>query len=243
MLIVSMVAISARGPLLQRVIDSILSQTRVPDLVLVHYSSEPWHLDAGWSEPPAIRTHPLVELHLVPNLGSCRKYIFTLQRFRSSDCYIILVDDDRLWNPFVFERLVAFVSANDAVAVTRGWSKYRLVHNDRGEFILHDIPVRASVITQPTSVSVAASGWAMCLKPNYVCPKIFLPRLQRRYELSISDEVALSASIRRSKCVIPMSGEIYEDLITDRHLWLSRAATTAKLKQIPLLVDSVEHLQ
>ena len=120
MIVASLAAMKARQETLVKVLESILAQSRPPDRIVVHYSEEPWHLDAGWPEPPRVPAHTSIELRKVPNIGSMRKYIFTAREEREANSTIILLDDDRVWHPSVFERLVAFVHETDDVATTRG---------------------------------------------------------------------------------------------------------------------------
>src|SRR5262245_31022276 len=126
MLIASMAAISGRQETLQRVVDSILTQTTPPHKLFIYYSFEPWHLDRGWNRVPSLKRHPSIEFVRVPNVGSCRKYLYSISAFRDIDATIILLDDDRIWHSSVFDRLVGFSLTSDCVATTRGWTRYRL---------------------------------------------------------------------------------------------------------------------
>ncbi|MES3001418.1 MAG: glycosyltransferase, partial [Pseudomonadota bacterium] len=115
MLIASLAAMRAREATLQEVLRSLLAQTRPPDRIVVHYSEEPWHLDAGWAQPPRVPEHPCIELCKVANVGSMRKYLFTANAYRDANATIVLVDDDRVWHPAVFDRLVDFVHKTNCV--------------------------------------------------------------------------------------------------------------------------------
>src|SRR5207245_758175 len=109
---------------------NIESQTVLPEKVIIFYSLEPWHLDNGWKEVPQINSFLKVELRCVPNVGSCRKYIFTLQEYINQEKQILLIDDDRIWREDVFERLLnAMYSDKLGLVTTRGWTNYRIVKN------------------------------------------------------------------------------------------------------------------
>jgi len=235
MLIASMVAISGRQEGLQKVVDSILNQTVPPHKLFIYYSSEPWHLDEGWGAAPPLRWHPSIELVRVPNVGSARKYLYSISSFREINATIILLDDDRVWHSTVFERLLRFSVASDCVATTRGWNRYRLIENANGVPIFHDLPINGSQVMQPTRVSIANSGWATCFQTCHVSPELFSDQLQSRCELKYSDEIILSSLLSRPKYVVPMPNGFYADLRSSIHQWRSPVTTFAKLKQIRLL--------
>ena len=106
-------------------------------------------MDNGWTDAPKLNSHPSIDLVRVPNVGSCRKFLFTLDRFRDAGSFIILIDDDRAWRREVFRHLVEFVNERDSVAVTRGWSQYTLSRGQDGLEILRDKPIRSNVVLQP----------------------------------------------------------------------------------------------
>lgn len=234
-MIASMAAISGRQESLQMVVDSVLAQTVPPHKLIIYYSIEPWHLDLGWKQAPPLRRHSAIEIVRVPNVGSSRKYIFSISAFKAMNATIILLDDDRLWQSTVFERLLQFLYTSDCVATTRGWSRYKLIPNTDGSPILHDLPITGSQVFRPTQVSVANSGWATCFQTSHVSDDIFSEELQKRYELRYSDEIILSSMLTRPKYVVPMPDRFYEDLPTPIRLWRAPATTAAKLKQLDLL--------
>src|SRR5262245_28835749 len=167
MLMASMAVISGRQESLQTVVDSVLTQTAPPHKLLIYYSVEPWHLDRGWSQAPSLKRHPAIELVRVPNVGSSRKYLYSILAFKETDATIILLDDDRIWHSTVFERLLRFSLISDCVATTRGWIRYRLVENADRIPIFHDLPINGSQVLHPTQVSVANSGWATCFQISH----------------------------------------------------------------------------
>jgi hypothetical protein len=230
-----MAAISGRQESLQKVVDSVLSQSVPPHKLIIYYSIKPWHLDAGWKQAPLLRPHPSLEIVRVPNLGSFRKYIFSIAAFKKMNATIILLDDDRIWHSGVFERLLRFSLESDCIATTRGWSRYKLIENADGRPIFHDLPINGSQVRRPTQISVANSGWATCFRTSHVAEEIFSEELQKRCDLRYSDEIVLSAMLTRSKYVVPMPVEFYADLRSPSHQWQAPNTTAAKLKQIRLL--------
>lgn len=232
MIVASLAAMKARQETLVKVLESILAQSRPPDRIDVHYSEEPWHLDAGWPEPPRVPHHASIELRKVPNIGSMRKYIFTAREERRANSTIILLDDDRVWHPSVFQRLVSFVHDTDDVATTRGWSRYGLTPNRAGEPILRARAIGGEAVKVPTEVSVPNSGWATCFRAGHVDEQLFDAAMHEALDMRYSDEIALAAMLRRRKHVLPMPAGYCADLRTDVHQWLSARSTQAKLKQL-----------
>jgi hypothetical protein len=235
MLIVSIAVISGRQEGLQRVVDSVLAQTVRPHKLFIYYSLEAWHLDGGWSRAPYLGKHPSIEIVRVPNIGSSRKYLYSISTFKEVNATIILLDDDRIWHATVFERLLRFSMMSDCVATTRGWTRYKLIENADGIPIFHDLPINGSQVLHPTQVSVANSGWATCFRTSHVLPELFSDRLQSRCELKYSDEIVLSSMLSRPKYVVPMPRNFYTDLHSSIHQWRSPVTTAAKLTQLRLL--------
>jgi len=233
MIVASLVAIAPRAGNLVQVVQSLRAQTLRPDRIIVHYSEEPWHLDPGWPVPPQLGALG-VELKKVPNLGSCRKYMFAARELRNTDSILILVDDDRVWHPGVFERLVKFVRAEDCVASTRGWSEYRLVPNEQGRVILHDRPMSGADTQVPRQVQVPNSGWATCFRPGHVSEAIFDPAIAGAAHMRYTDEIMLSAMLERPKYVLPMPADFHTTLPSTVHQWRSAETTSAKLEQLAL---------
>lgn len=235
MLVASLTTISSRQGFLQSVMDSLACQTLKPDKVLIYYSTEAWYLDEGLENEPVINTSLDVEIHKVPNIGSCRKYLFTLERYRGTDTHIILLDDDRSLGNYVFESLLDFATKSDCVATTRGWSKYNLIKNRKGEVVLDNLAVEASQVNMPQEVMIANSGWATLFKASDVDNRLFDKQLQNEYMLKYSDEVFLSAMLLKKKYVVPLSDGYRFDVANQNCLWLSPKTTEAKLKQLELI--------
>lgn len=233
-LVVSLVAIGSRAKNLPVVVDSLLSQTRRPDKILVYYSAEAWHLDPGWRSAPSLPDSEVVELRCVENLGSCRKYLFAAKELSVSDSMLILVDDDRTWANYVFERLVDFANANDCAATTRGWSDYRLIPDVDGNPILHDQGVKASKIACPVAVEVANSGWATCFRPKHVRAELFDRDFVQLAQMNYSDEIILSSMMETPKYVVPMPKGFYADLSNPAPQWKAPRSTAAKIAQLRL---------
>jgi hypothetical protein len=235
MLVASLTTISSRQGFLQSVIDSIACQTVKPDKVLIYYSTEAWYLDEGWKTGPIINTSLDVELHKVPNIGSCRKYLFTLERYRGTNTQIVLLDDDRVWSDYVFEALLDCATKHNSVVTTRGWSRYNLIKNRKGEEILNNLAIEANEIQQPQEVVIANSGWATLFSACDVNDRLFDAQLRNEYMLMYSDEVFLSAMLQKKKYVVPLPDGFYFDVNNQNCQWLSPKTAEAKLKQLELV--------
>lgn len=233
MLIASMATISSRQSTLQRVIDSVSQQTRRPDLLLLYYSRTRWHLDDGLCTAPRVRADFPVKLCEVPNVGSARKYLSTLASHAGNDVHVVLVDDDRIWAPYVFDRLLSYAVSSGQLATTRGWTQSDDV-NGTGEPVPRNVTV-ASSLSRARAVTVASSGWATLFHVRHVDNQLFDRRLHRAYSLRYSDEIFLSAMLRCRKLVVPLSKDFCETIKTERELWSHPKTISAKLKQFELI--------
>jgi hypothetical protein len=233
--VLSMVVSAHREHLLSRVIHSIESQTLLPGKMLVYYSRESWHLDPGWKEPPRIHTSVPMELREVENMGSCRKYLFTLQEYRNRGNPILLIDDDIIWRNDVFATLAKAFANRGGVITTRGWSKFLCVRNNRGDEIIKTIGVSADEIGCPIEVDIANSGWCTLIDSSCVMDGLFDQGLHARYDVRFSDEVFLSAMCSAPKFVVPISGRFWTPLDPDLPQWKNAVSSNAKLKQLELI--------
>jgi len=233
--VLSMAVSAHREHLLAQVIRSIESQTLLPRKVLIYYSKESWHLDPGWKEPPRVVSSLPLELREVRNIGSCRKYLFTLREYRRCGTPVLLIDDDIVWRDDVFATLAkAFVELGGLVT-TRGWSEFRRVRNHHGDEIIDNIAVVAHEIDVPVDVDIANSGWCTLLDPGFVSDGLFEQRLHARYGVRFSDEVFLSAMCAAPKFVVPIAGRFHTRLDSDFPQWKNATSSNAKLKQLELI--------
>jgi hypothetical protein len=233
MLIASMATISSRQVTLQRVIDSVSQQTRRPDLLLLYYSRTRWHLDDGWRTAPRVHADFPVKVCEVPNVGSARKYLTTLASHSGDDVHVVLIDDDRIWAPYVFERLLSYAVRTGQVATTRGWTPSHDA-NDAGEAVPRNVTV-ASSVSRAREVTVASSGWSTLFHVRHVDHQLFNRKLHRIYAVRYSDEIFLSAMLRCRKLVVPLSKGFCETVKTERELWRHPKTMSAKLKQFELI--------
>src|ERR1051326_8178023 len=232
-LIASMATISSRQMTLQRVIDSVSQQTRRPDLLLLYYSRTRWHLDDGWRTTPRVDAEFPVKVCEVPNIGSARKYLPTLASHAGQDVHVVLIDDDRMWAPDVFERLLSFAVRTGQLATTRGWTQSSEI-NGTGVAVPRNVTV-ASGVSRAREVTVASSGWSTLFHVRHVDPQLFNRKLQRTYAVRYSDEIFLSAMLKCRKLVVPLAKNFCETLKTERELWRHPKTISAKLKQYELI--------
>jgi hypothetical protein len=231
MLIASMATISSRQATLQRVIDSVSQQTRRPDLLLLYYSRTRWHLDDGCTAPRLRADFP-VKVCEVPNIGSARKYLPTLASHARDDVHVVLIDDDRIWAPYVFERLLSYAVRTGQLATTRGWTQSDDARTD--EPVPRNVTV-ASCVSRAREVTVASSGWSTLFHVRHVDHQLFNRSLHRAYAVRYSDEIFLSAMLRCRKLVVPLAKDFCETIKTERELWRHPKTVSAKLKQFELI--------
>ncbi|MBI2607452.1 MAG: hypothetical protein HYW51_01350 [Candidatus Doudnabacteria bacterium] len=234
MLIVSLAVIASRISNLPEILACLERQTAPPDKILIYYSYEPWHLDSGMNEPLSVHSNLDVEMIAVPNLGSCRKYLHTINRYRHTDATVVLIDDDTVWKDDVFQALAVYTAVGQA-ATTRGWSEFDILYDGLWPRFQRGRPVVAHKIWRPTEVLVPSSGWATMFRAADVNPQVLDPRLHRQYRVAYSDEIFLSAMLRARKFVVPMSEPFYRLLPTPSTLSHQQETFYAKALQTDLL--------
>lgn len=227
---------SYRLKLLPQIIKNIEQQTLSPERVLIYYSSNSWHLDDGIPEMMIINSFLKIEYICVPNTGSSRKYIHTLEKFRYENKYILFIDDDRTWRPDVFNILFKTIKNYDLGLVTTcGWSTFAMMKIENQKNILRTNNIYSHQVNAKSEVLVASSGWATLVNNNYIDYRLFDKFLQDEFRINETDEIFLSSMIKSKKYVLPINGKCYCDLDTNIHQWKNEKSSDAKLKQLQLL--------
>jgi hypothetical protein len=99
-LFVSLTTMRSRLVNLPRVLQRLLEQSTRPERIILNISPDPWYLDEGVSLehlPSVVRRmahNGDIELYSVPNIGSYRKLLPTLQRFVGQEVLVATADDD-----------------------------------------------------------------------------------------------------------------------------------------------------
>ena len=113
-LIISLTTIDSRLDLISNVIKSILTQTYLPDIIHIFYSSEPFFYDNGISDDIINKLKdeyktikPEILFTNTENIGSYRKLIPALKIYKNN--IIITIDDDILFEPnFIKQYIEAY---------------------------------------------------------------------------------------------------------------------------------------
>lgn len=132
--IVSLTTTNERFRYLYYALESLRLQTRQPDIVVLNLSREQYLNDEGISDLPDWLERHDIEVRWVPNTGSYRKLIPTLQDAEDTDL-VVTMDDDILYGPHWLERLVRHAEAHPTKLVAtrarrirktpfRGWQNY-----------------------------------------------------------------------------------------------------------------------
>ena len=107
------------------------NQTILPDKILVYLSEEPFLLDQGFPKRQItdVNLNKLVEeysstieIKWVKNIGPYRKLFYTLNDLWESKTPIIVIDDDWLYNKFLFEKLLADFEKENCSINYRGFT-------------------------------------------------------------------------------------------------------------------------
>ena len=239
MIVVSMAVIASRAGNVARILTNLERQTYPPDKVLLYYSPTPWHHDEGISHLEIPKTRLDVETVKVPNRGSCRKYLFSAERYRYTDASILLLDDDLIFDHRLIEILHDHQNEYRRVVGTRGWSQFEIVKDENGEKIFRRPKATATIIGdeifKPTEVIVTSSGWATMFYAKDIDERMFNKELQESVQLRYSDEVFLAAMLPMSKFIIPMPHSFRRRLPVQKVLKNAPETPRAKALQAELL--------
>ncbi len=238
MIIASMAVIASRVNNLGPIFNSLERQTRPPDRVLLYYSSEPWHHDEGIANLVVPKTKLEVEAIRVPNRGSCRKYLFSVERYFHTGASILLLDDDLIWDRQMVKILADHQNRHRRVVGTRGWSQFAISETlEDGKIFQRSgaTTVIGKEIDKPQEVVVHSSGWATMFYAKDIDPRLFDRSLQDSVGLGYSDEVFLAAMLPRSKFVIPMPPGFCKRFKMSTALYRAPETKYAKALQAELL--------
>lgn len=130
-ILISVTSIFQNQDILLKTLLSILSgQTKPPDQVHVYLSIEPFLLDQGFGECRI--THPGISyllslfqnifVHWVPNTGSYRKLLPLLKEKWETDCIIITIDDDTIYDSELIRNMVRDYNEHHCVVSYRGFT-------------------------------------------------------------------------------------------------------------------------
>lgn len=123
--LVSLTTIRSRLDRLDKVIRSILEQSRKPDRIVLNISSEPYLRDEGVARtdlsPFILKMEEagLLEIETVPNTGPFRKLLPTLRREWDTNCVIVTADDDTIYPSFWLDELFRAYLKHRAIVAPR----------------------------------------------------------------------------------------------------------------------------
>lgn len=182
---VSLTSIASHIDILFRTLESLISQTRRPDAIFLHVSSEPYLFDTGFKEGSAerhtllewCRAHSLdVPIHVewVPNTGPHRKWIPLLSERLNESCFIVSVDDDTVYDSMLIANMLEDYEREKCIISYRGFgSKFRYSIADMtftqcdplpasSKHITHFSTGKGGVLFRPEmfkSLAIRGNGW------------------------------------------------------------------------------------
>lgn len=126
---ISLTSIFKNQDRLYQTLQSIVNQSRKPDMIFLYLSEDPYILDTGFKNKSITNTDllfileknkNLIKIEWVKNIGSYRKLLPLLKYKWNEDCIIITIDDDTIYDNNLIHNLV-----ND-------YYKHKCVINYRG---------------------------------------------------------------------------------------------------------------
>lgn len=136
---ISLTTIFKNQTILLKTLQSIITQTYVPDKIYLFISEEPFLLDTGFTNKIITNNNLLnflkiheknIELKWVNNQGSYRKLIPLLKEKWNDDCIIITIDDDTVYDKNLIKNLLHDYSIHKCVINYRGFTPKLNTIND-----------------------------------------------------------------------------------------------------------------
>lgn len=130
-LYVSCTSIFQNQHVLEKTLQSILEQTRLPTRIFVYLSQEPYLLDQGFPDkkityPPLYdlieKNSSMICVEWVENDGSYRKLLPLLKKKWKEDCFIATIDDDTIYHPHLLQNMIRDYNTHKCVVNYRGFT-------------------------------------------------------------------------------------------------------------------------
>ena len=128
---ISLTTIFKKQTILLKTLQSIITQTYLPDKIYLFMSEEPFLLDTGFTNKiitnnnllEFLKLHEqIIELKWVNNQGSYHKLIPLLKEKWNDDCIIITIDDDTIYDKYLIKNLILDYSIHNCVINYRGFT-------------------------------------------------------------------------------------------------------------------------
>jgi hypothetical protein len=127
---ISLTSIFNRQNILERTLQSIIKQTRLPDKIFLYLSEEPYILDDGFKYRKItdsnllelINANTIIDIKWEKNTGPYRKLLPLLREKWNEDCIIITVDDDLIMDKNSIKNLITDYNEHKCVISYRGFT-------------------------------------------------------------------------------------------------------------------------
>lgn len=127
---ISLTSIFKNQDILLKTLQSIITQSKIPDKIFLYLSEEPYILDAGFNKRifrnnnllTFLKNNKLIEVKWVKNTGSYRKLLPLLKEKWNEDCIIITIDDDTIYDNNLVKNLVDDYNKHNCVIGYRGFT-------------------------------------------------------------------------------------------------------------------------
>lgn len=156
---VSLTSIFQNQVELLKTLQSLLSQTLLPDAIFLYLSVEPYLMDTGFGSEKNISNSELrsyleetklINVKWVKNTGPFRKLLPLLEEKWKEDCVIITVDDDTYYHPKLLENYVGdYNSQKKCVINYRGFT-FNGKNLDNINYSKRETPLEKSLYNFPT---------------------------------------------------------------------------------------------
>ena len=207
--IVSLTSIPSRLPHIHETLKSLLYQHRLPKKIFLNLPKYSTRENCQYCVPDDLFNLATVEIVRCEDYGPATKFIPTLNRV-NDDQLVIVVDDDRIYSPYLIADLekAASISPDTAYGLS-GW----IVPKDcvdRPTTILSNLfmrppaPIRARRLTKPKQVDILQGLSGYAIRPRFFEHISDLLDYSRAPEAAFFvDDVWMSAHCSRPKAVLP----------------------------------------
>lgn len=207
-IIVTLTTTPSRIGLLHHTLKSLLDQSRLPARIILNVPAFSQREQVAYEIPDTLKNLQSIEIKRCDDLGPATKLIPTLLT-QPPDTAIVVVDDDRLYPPWLIARYeVAAAQTPDRALTMSGWVAPESLTDEMTTIrsnllMLPPAPIRAPRLSRPREVDVVQGVMSYLVRPRFFDLDELTDFSTGPDALRYVDDVRTSALCKVGKWVIP----------------------------------------